>query len=75
MLAIFHKAFAHPPEELKSPASHRAGSNSVPKSPEETLREFLSAHPTNAFSMSFGDAAVLAYARPDNQSLLNRTQR
>ncbi|KAJ8764708.1 hypothetical protein K2173_007797 [Erythroxylum novogranatense] len=64
MLAIFHKAFAHPPEELHSPAS-KDGSKK-PKLPEETLRDFLSHHPGNTFSMSFGDAAVLAYVRPHN---------
>ncbi|KAJ9671694.1 hypothetical protein PVL29_025420 [Vitis rotundifolia] len=63
MLAIFHKAFANPPEELNSPAS-RDGSRK-PKLPEETLREFLSAHPANTFSMSFGNAAALAYVPPD----------
>lgn len=63
MLAIFHKAFAHPPEELNSPAS-RDGSRK-PKLPEETLTEFLSAHPANTFSMSFGNAAALAYVSPD----------
>lgn len=64
MLAIFHKAFAHPPEELNSPASH-SGSRK-PKLPDETLREFVSHHPNNTFSMTFGDAAALAYVRPDN---------
>ncbi|KAL6205690.1 hypothetical protein ACLB2K_022944 [Fragaria x ananassa] len=63
MLAIFHKAFAHPPEELNSPASHRGSKK--PKLPEETLEEFLSHHPHNNFSMGFGDAAVLAYVKPD----------
>ncbi|CAL5200847.1 unnamed protein product [Lathyrus oleraceus] len=63
MLAIFHKAFAHPPEELNSPASYK-GSNK-PKLPEETLTEFLSHHPHNTCSMSFGQASVLAYVRPD----------
>lgn len=63
MLAIFHNSFAHPPEELNSPAS-RDGSRK-PKLPEETLREFLSAHPANTFSMSFGTAAALAYVSPD----------
>nr|ALU58321.1 stem-specific protein TSJT1 [Mesembryanthemum crystallinum] len=62
MLAIFHKAFAHPPEELNSPASHKAPNK--PKLPHETLRDFLSLHPENTFSMSFGQAAVLAYVRP-----------
>ncbi|KAL8226467.1 hypothetical protein R6Q57_016299 [Mikania cordata] len=63
MLAIFHKAFANPPEELKSPAAHHVSRQ--PKLPEETLNEFLSVHPTNTFSMTFGDAAVLAYVKPD----------
>ncbi|KAK4439206.1 Stem-specific protein TSJT1 [Sesamum alatum] len=73
MLAIFHKAFAHPPEELNSPASHKVAKK--PKLPEETLKEFLSSHPTNTFSMSFGDAAVLAYVRPDRCSFLHHNQR
>ncbi|CAI8593094.1 unnamed protein product [Vicia faba] len=64
MLAIFHKAFAHPPEELNSPASYKGSKK--PKLPEETLREFLSHHPHNTCSMSFGEASVLAYVRPDN---------
>lgn len=72
MLAIFHKAFSHPPEELNSPASHK--SSKKPKLPEETLKEFLSSQPDDAFSMSFGDAAVLAYVRPHRHSLLHRNQ-
>ncbi|KAG4971826.1 hypothetical protein AAZX31_13G261600 [Glycine max] len=63
MLAIFHKAFAHPPEELNSPASYKGSKK--PKVPEETLKDFLSHHPHNTCSMSFGEAAVLAYVRPD----------
>ncbi|XP_010537009.1 PREDICTED: stem-specific protein TSJT1-like [Tarenaya hassleriana] len=62
MLAIFHEAFAHPPEELHSPASHKC--QKPPKLPEETLNDFLSRYPRNTFSMSFGQAAVLAYVRP-----------
>lgn len=73
MLAIFHKAFSNPPEELNSPASHKCSKK--PKLPEETLHEFLSAHPTNAFSMNFGDAAVLAYVGTDNYSSLGHNQR
>ena len=67
MLAIFHKAFANPPEELNSPASHKTGSEQ-PRLPEETLQEFLSAHPENTFSMTFAQAAVLAYVKPDQPS-------
>ncbi|KAK1389318.1 Stem-specific protein TSJT1 [Heracleum sosnowskyi] len=69
MLAIFHKAFAHPPEELNSPASHKHGSKQ-PKTPEETLQEFLSVHPTNTFSMTFAQSAVLAYVQPDHVTML-----
>ncbi|XP_062090631.1 stem-specific protein TSJT1-like [Humulus lupulus] len=70
MLAIFHKAFAHPPEELNSPASYKGGSK--PKLPEETLQDFLSHHPQNTFSMTFGHAAVLAYVRPDRPFSVNQ---
>jgi len=70
MLAIFHKAFAHPPEELKSPAAHHHSKQ--PKLPEETLAEFLSVHPTNTFSMTFGDAAVLAYVKPDHPNSVHQ---
>ncbi|CAI9088545.1 OLC1v1022895C1 [Oldenlandia corymbosa var. corymbosa] len=73
MLAIFHKAFAHPPDELHSPASQN--SDKKPKLPEETLEEFLSAHPKNAFSLSFGNAAVLAYYKQENSSLLHSNKR
>lgn len=62
MLAIFHKAFAHPPDELNSPASQKCSKR--PKLPEETLNDFLSHHPDNTFSMNFGHAAVLAYVHP-----------
>nr|GMC74656.1 stem-specific protein TSJT1 [Ipomoea batatas] len=71
MLAIFHKAFAHPPEELKSPASeHRT---QKPKLPETTLKDFLSAHPSHACCVSFEDAAVLAYyglSKTSNEAML-----
>lgn len=70
MLAIFHKAFAHPPEELNSPASFKGSKK--PKLPEETLKDFLSHHPHNTCSTSFGQAAVLAYVRPDNPFSVNQ---
>ncbi|CAK9325183.1 unnamed protein product [Citrullus colocynthis] len=62
MLAIFHKTFAHPPEELNSPASFTG--SKPPKLPQETLNDFLSRHPQNTFSVNFGQAAVLAYVSP-----------
>ncbi|KAL6966114.1 hypothetical protein U1Q18_043123 [Sarracenia purpurea var. burkii] len=59
MLAIFHKTFANPPEELNSPASKKQ------KLPEETLNDFLSSYsPTNSFSLSFRNGAVLAFVPP-----------
>nr|XP_043640153.1 stem-specific protein TSJT1-like [Erigeron canadensis] len=63
MLAIFHKAFAHPPQELNSPSSNY---KQKPKHPQETLQQFLSVHPGNTFSMTFGESAVLAYVKPDH---------
>ncbi|CAI0376043.1 unnamed protein product [Linum tenue] len=64
MLAIFHKACAHPPEELNSPSSIK---NKPKKLPEETLTDFLSRNPENSSSISFGkSAAALAYVRPDS---------
>jgi hypothetical protein len=67
MLAIFHKTFANPPEELHSPASQ--GCKKKPKLPQETLNEFLSCHPTNTFSINLGDSAALAYVRSDHSYL------
>ncbi|XP_043688695.1 stem-specific protein TSJT1-like [Telopea speciosissima] len=64
MLAIFNKTVAHPPKELHSPDSSRTAKKSNLIS-EEILKDFLSSHPDNAFSMSFNSAAVLAYVRPD----------
>ncbi|CAK7327592.1 unnamed protein product [Dovyalis caffra] len=64
MLAIFHKTFANPPEELSSPASQNGTKR--PKLPEETLNEFLSHHPQKTLSMNFGQAAALAYVPQDN---------
>ncbi|XP_027356208.1 stem-specific protein TSJT1-like isoform X2 [Abrus precatorius] len=72
MLAIFHEAFAHPPEELNSPASYSG--TKKPKVPQETLREFLSHYPHNTFSMNFGHAAVLAYVRPDQHISVHQRQ-
>lgn len=56
MLAIFHKAFAHPPQELNSPG----GGRRLPRNPEEILREFHSVHPGDSFSATFSGGAALA---------------
>ncbi|KAG1359556.1 stem-specific protein TSJT1-like [Cocos nucifera] len=69
MLAIFHKAFAHPPQELNSPG----GGRRVPKNPEEILREFHSLHPGDSFSATFSGGAALAcygLCKNTNEALL-----
>jgi hypothetical protein len=63
-LAIFNKGLVNPPQELYSPAS--LCSSRKPKLPEEIVKDFVSANPPNAFSLSFGDAALLAYIQPGN---------
>ncbi|XP_010520903.1 PREDICTED: uncharacterized protein LOC104799919 isoform X1 [Tarenaya hassleriana] len=40
--------------------------------PEETLNDFLSGYPQDTLSMSFGQAAVLAYVRPPSSSSVHR---
>ncbi|XP_059671066.1 stem-specific protein TSJT1-like isoform X2 [Cornus florida] len=62
MLGVFKKNLADAPQELHSPAAN--DSLLKPKLPQETLKDFLSCHPTNAFSISFGNNALLAYAPP-----------
>ncbi|KAJ4975255.1 hypothetical protein NE237_000361 [Protea cynaroides] len=63
MLAIFNKTVAHPPQELSSPVSSMRSAKK-PNLPEEILKDFLNSNPDNSFSMSFPNAAVLAYVRP-----------
>ncbi|KAF9588009.1 hypothetical protein IFM89_006888 [Coptis chinensis] len=70
MLAIFEKTVAHPPQELSSPASSKGSKK--PKFPEDILKDFLSSHQNNAFSMSFGKSAILAYENPDLPYSVNK---
>ncbi|KAJ4850779.1 hypothetical protein Tsubulata_013830 [Turnera subulata] len=64
MLAIFNKGLVNPPQELNSPASMR--SSVKPKHPQQILNDFASSNPTSAFSMSFGNNAVIAYIPQEN---------
>ncbi|KAL3519726.1 hypothetical protein ACH5RR_017875 [Cinchona calisaya] len=71
MLAIFKNGLVDPPQELNSPASsssHHAAAAAAAmmnaKNPEETLKDFLSSHSNNGFSLGFADNALLAYAAP-----------
>ncbi|XP_066344873.1 stem-specific protein TSJT1-like [Miscanthus floridulus] len=68
MLAIFQKQVAHAPQELNSPRSGGASSNNKPRNPDEILRDFHAAHPTDAFSTSFGGGAALACVGPTSAS-------
>ncbi|CAA6655673.1 unnamed protein product [Spirodela intermedia] len=69
MLAIFHKTFAHPPQELNSPT---AGGLRVPKNPEEILKAFHAAHPEQSFSANFSGGAALACTTSIRQITVHR---
>ncbi|KAL2627289.1 hypothetical protein GLYMA_07G195300v4 [Glycine max] len=69
MLAIFKDNLVNPPEELNSPASLNSSKRS--KLPNEILQEFQSYNPSNAFSMSFGNDALLAYSPSNKPSIHN----
>ncbi|KAL5537866.1 hypothetical protein UlMin_046211 [Ulmus minor] len=69
MLAIFNKELVKSPQELKSPA---LSSTKKPKLPEEILNHFISSHSNNAFSMSCGNRALLAYAPPEKRFSINQ---
>lgn len=64
MLGIFKEKLVNPPKELISPAS--LNSSKMSKLPDEILQGFISFNPSNAFSMSFGNDAFLAYS-PSNK--------
>ncbi|WCJ32159.1 aluminum induced protein with YGL and LRDR motifs [Euphorbia peplus] len=69
MIAIFEKALANPPEELKSPEAAPSDDNKAKaKHPKDILNEFISHHhdPENTFSVNFGEASILSYVRPNN---------
>ncbi|KDP20946.1 hypothetical protein JCGZ_21417 [Jatropha curcas] len=70
MLAIFNKQLVNPPQELHSPAS--LASSRKPKFPQQILQDFVSSDPSNAFCISFGGAASLAYIPPKNHHFVNQ---
>ncbi|CDO99566.1 unnamed protein product [Coffea canephora] len=70
MLAIFKNGLVVPPQELKSPASStHAPAFDNAKNLEETLKDFLSSHSNNGFSLGFADNALLAYAPPQRSHI------
>ncbi|KAL2341914.1 hypothetical protein Fmac_009854 [Flemingia macrophylla] len=60
MLAIFKEKLVKAPKELKSPAAW-----TKPKLSDEILQQFMRCNSSNAFSMCFGNDALLAYS-PSN---------
>ncbi|KAL5576588.1 hypothetical protein UlMin_018287 [Ulmus minor] len=62
MLAIFNKELVKPPQELKSPAL------------SSTKNYFISSYSNNAFSMSYGNRALIAYAPLENHFSINQRQ-
>lgn len=65
MLAAFNNGVVNPPKELYSPASTLISVR--PKTPKETLKDFLASNPNNGFSLEFSDKGFLAYAPPQRQ--------
>lgn len=68
MLAIFKEKLVNPPEELNSPAPLNSSKKS--KLPNEILQEFQSYNPSNAFSMKFGNDALLGFS-PSNKPFIH----
>jgi len=66
MLGIFTKKLVNPPQELNSPAPLNSSNKS--KLPHEILHDFTSFNPSNAFSLNFGNDAILAYSPSNNTS-------
>ncbi|KAJ1405480.1 Nucleophile aminohydrolase, N-terminal [Sesbania bispinosa] len=67
MLGIFKEKLVNPPKELNSPDSLNSSKKS--KLPDEIIQDFVSHNPSNAFSMSFGNDAFLAYSPSNKPSI------
>nr|AGV54523.1 asparagine synthetase [Phaseolus vulgaris]AGV54641.1 asparagine synthetase [Phaseolus vulgaris] len=70
MLGIFREKLVNAPKELNSPAS--LNSCAKPKPSNEILKDFMSCNSSNAFSMCFGNDALLAYSPSNNPSTHHR---
>lgn len=64
MLGIFNKNLVNPPQELNCPAPLNSSKKS--KLPDEILQHFISFNPSHAFSMNFGNDAILGYSPSNN---------
>ncbi|KAG4381067.1 hypothetical protein JHK82_041620 [Glycine max] len=70
MLGIFKQKLVNAPKELNSPAS--LNSCIKPKLSHEILKDFMSCNSSNAFSMCFGNDALLAYSTSYKPSINHR---
>ncbi|XP_027364709.1 stem-specific protein TSJT1-like [Abrus precatorius] len=69
MLGIFNEKLVNAPKELHSPASFN--SCTKPKLTHEILQDFISCDSSNAFSMSFGNDALLAHSPSNTPSFIH----
>lgn len=69
MLGIFKEKLVNAPKELNSPASN---SHTKAKPSHEILRDFMSCNSSNAFYMTFGNDALLAYSPSNKPSIHQR---
>ncbi|KAH1229267.1 Stem-specific protein TSJT1 [Glycine max] len=67
MLGIFKEKLVKAPKELNSPAS--LNSCTKPKPSHEILKDFMPCNSSNAFSMCFGNDALLAYSPSNKPSI------
>ncbi|KAG4397360.1 hypothetical protein GLYMA_10G130052v4 [Glycine max] len=70
MLGIFKEKLVKAPKELNSPAS--LNSCTKPKPSHEILKDFMPCNSSNAFSMCFGNDALLAYSPSNKPSIHHR---
>ncbi|KAM7265833.1 hypothetical protein ACFE04_003516 [Oxalis oulophora] len=62
MLAIFKKELVNVPQELQSPVAYSNSNSNKNKAklPPQIFKDFVTSHPPNAFSINFGDSALIA---------------
>lgn len=71
MLGIFKEKLVNAPKELNSPASQNSNTKKA-KPSHEILRDFMSCNSSNAFFMTFGNDALLAYSPSNTPSIYQR---
>ncbi|CAI8591165.1 unnamed protein product [Vicia faba] len=71
MLGIFKEKLVNAPKELNSPASQNSNPKKA-KPSHEILRDFISCNSSDAFYMTFGNDALLAYSPSNTPSIYQR---